>query len=218
MLLLVGCSADRESLDQFSHAYTVFQDAADEAEVSAGLPFYEQTDFRKAVARATSPRASNESRARYAAVAIEAYHRQMPPMLAMFAEDLRRLDTSVIALIEAANRIRNEKARPKAIEIAHEAREIHRAYSELRPLYGRRVERLVELLEDIAAKGGALTAIDVSEERAEEMTALVNDTEQKGQQLRTHRQAARDLFSALKGQFDLRTYPSKLAADSASTK
>jgi predicted ribosome quality control (RQC) complex YloA/Tae2 family protein len=217
LLLMVGCSTDRESLDRFSRTYTSFYDRASFTKEYLQLAVHPESDYWRALEDMTNIRASNESRARSAARAIETYRREISPFLLASSSSFGMMDSSVTALIEAANHIENQDARAKAVLITRHAREMHTALGWLLPLTRRRFEAQLALSQEFVSAGGAMSAIDAFLPQSEEATKMRNDSDQRWRELADHWQKAKDAFSSLKSRFNLKSYSSRWDSISTAT-
>ena len=205
----LGCANDRPSLDEFSRAYTSFFDTAELTNQAARIPVDHDSDYWKALAQAMETRASNQYRAEAASTALVAYDAQTAGVLAVFNESIGSMDSSVAVLIESANRIKTSNARAQAVATAQHARSLQVAYAALVPLYQRRFELQLEVLRDMVADNGALTAIVRNRHGSEELGTLVAESDARWKEAADHWHTTQDAFSAMKGQFALKTYRSK---------
>ncbi len=158
-----------------------------------------ESDYWKALRDAMNTRASNGFRAQAARAAIAAYHSQTEPIEAVLRENLDSMDSTVTGLVEAANRIRDERARVQATEIARQAREMVTGYWALVPLYQRRFQLQLDILQDMVSMGGALSAIVAVRYQSEEIKALNAESERTWRGAINDWDKTRDTFSALEG-------------------
>jgi hypothetical protein len=213
LIVSVGCANERPALDEFSRAYTGFWDTAGWTNQAARIPVDRDSDYWKALSQAMDTRASNHQRAEAASTALAAYAAQTAGVMAVFDESIGSMDSSVTALIETANRIKNEDARAQATGTAKHARALQTAFAALVPLYQRRFELQLECLRDMVANDGALTASNLH--GSQEIGTLVAESDECWKEAADLWHKTQDAFSAMKGQFALKTYPSKWADSTA---
>jgi len=210
-----GCANERPALDEFSRVYTVFFDAAELTDQAARVPLDKDSDYWKALTLAMDTRASGQQRAEAASTALATYSAQTASEIAVFDESIGSLDSSVTTLIETANRIKNADARAQGTATAKHARALQAAFAALLPLYQRRFELQLEVLRDFVADNGALTAIARNQHGASELHTLIAESNERWKEAAEYWQETKDAFSAMKGQFALKTYPSKWADSTA---
>jgi hypothetical protein len=211
LLACLGCAKDRPALDEFSRAYTGFFDTAELTNQAARIPVEHDSEYWKALTQAMDTRATNQYRAEAARAALAAYESQTAGIMMVFNESIGSMDSSVAVFIEAANRIKNADARAQATETTKHARALQVAYAALVPLYQRRFELQLEVLRDMVADDGALTAIVRNRHGSEELGKLVAESDDRWNEAAEHWHKTEDAFSAMKGQFALKTSPSKWA-------
>jgi hypothetical protein len=209
LLLVAGCATDREPLDRFSRAYTRFRDVGQTAYEAVQLAFHPESEYWQLLPEATDVRATNRDRARLAGVAMETYRRETAPLMTVSMRAFGSMDSSITALIEAANRIKNQEARARAVETAQRAREMQTALGRFVAVAQRRFEMQIALLQDLVSGDGAISAIDVSSFRADEAMRLKNESDEKWREVTGSWRKTKDAFAALKGRFDLKSYPSR---------
>ncbi len=216
-MLIVGvdCANDRPSLDGFSRAYAGFWDAAELTNQAGRIPVDRDSDYWKALSQAIDTHTSNQQRARAASTALAAYAAQTAGVLAVFDESIGSMDSCATVLIESANRIKNADARAQAAETSKHARALQVTFAALAPLYKRRFELQLECLRDMVADDGALTAIERNRYGLEELGTLVAESDERWKEAAELWHKTEDSFSAMKGQFALKTYPSKWADSTA---
>jgi hypothetical protein len=214
LIVGLGCANERPALNEFSRVYTGFFDAAQLTNQAARIPV-EDSDYWKALTQAMDTRASNQQRAEAASTALATYSAQTASVIAVFDESIGSLDSSVTVLIETANRIKNADARAQATETSKHARALQAAFAALVPLYQRRFELQLKILRDMVADKGALTAIARNQQGAAELGTLVAESDERWKEVAEHWHKTEDAFSAMKGQFALKTYRSKWADSTA---
>jgi len=95
------------------------------------------------------------------------------------------------------------------VATAEHARALQVAFATLVPLYERRFELQLEVLRDMVADNGALTAIVSNRHGSEELGTLVAESDTRWKEAADNWHKAEDSFSAMKGQFALTTYRSR---------
>lgn len=208
-----ACSTSELSVDQFSRAYTEFRDRATEMDTCARLPMERDSLFWTSLVEAVNTQTSDASRAAGAVAALAAYRSEVAPVMLVCAEYVQNMDVSVVSLVETANRIKTDRIRSEAVEIARLARALQIAYSSLMPLYERRFTLQTTMLNDEVRVSGVLSHVPIFAQRAQEVAGLVKESDQRWTEAAAAWRSTQDAFAALKGQTGLKTYPGKLDAE-----
>jgi hypothetical protein len=161
-----GCSYvrhDDESLNKFARSYVAFRKAAYDSEIVSWVVTLDQsertngsngTSYRRYFAGALDVTASNRVRADSARQAIE-YHNSTK-IMDDFDTRTDAVDTTSLALVEAANGIGNETYRRQAIGIVDSARKVQHAFNEVRQTYIDTYNLQIMLLTTIVKENGNL--------------------------------------------------------------
>ena len=205
-----GCSniqSDRESLNKFASAYVAFRKALTDAEVMSWVIVLDQSErtdgskvtaYRNFFAGALDVTASNEVRAGSARQAIK--YQDSDSKMSEFDRRNDVLDSASLALVQAANAIRNENHRRQAVAIAESARNIEHRFSALRKDYVDTYDMQMVVVTAIAkARGDLNRAITAIREAVPEKKRLGSELDNLREEEQAELQRLQERYAAFKG-------------------
>lgn len=210
--LLTGCSYirhDRESASGFATAYVTFQKAARDSEILAWVIALDQSEridgsngtlYRRHFSGAYNVKASSRDRADAARLALGYYDRDGKKTMDDFDENDAALDAKSLALVEAANSIRKDDYRLKALAVAQSARKMQHDLDLLRMNYSNTYDLQIALLKGMAEANGDLRRVSsLMHERLPEKKRLETESDELRKDEQESSQRLQEEYAAFKG-------------------
>lgn len=209
--LFAGCSYvrhDWESASKFAKAYVAFQGAVRDSEIlswvialdQSGSADSEVTLYRKRFYQAYDVKASNRDRVRAAREALEYYDRDSKKTMDEFDNRSTVLDQRSLALVEAANSIRNDEYQLRALAVAESARKMEHSFDALRETYSSTYDLQITFLNGMAEANGDLRRVsDLMREKLPEKKRLEAESDKLRKDEQEASQRLREQYAAFKG-------------------
>jgi chemotaxis protein histidine kinase CheA len=208
LLSLTGCFGpgdNREALNAFALAYVGFHKAVDDSEVSMWVIALDvsgdrhTTAYRQNFLEAFDTHNTNRRRAENAKQAVLA-REESNPVLDDFDMRNDKCDAKSLAMVEAANAIRDNAYRKQAVSLAGDARDIPAALGQMKMDYSQIYTLQVNLASELAANSGYMRAILPQMKRmVPEQKKLLEETDRLRDKLQTSVRAMETQYAAIKG-------------------
>lgn len=207
-----------KGLDTFAQSYADFRNQEYKTQtvsfvliVDASSELGKENYFTH-MAKALDTQQSNSFRNKNAQQALDLYKSNTQLYINDFAENIGKLNSATLILIEASNRVKNGGYRNTAIKIAQYARQVQQDYETLRLKYAERFNLQTNFLKTLVNNGGDIYApVSISKLKnagtkvpilSEEIQNLIEETNKISQKMD-------DLYFSLKGKAGIKNYPNK---------